>query len=150
MFVWAPKNGFEANGRAAFWLVLGFLAVAVLSLAAAAFAAGRGIQEPARRVLAAAQALGEGKPVSFKRTQMGEANVLGAALVEAAGRIATREKALREPEQHTRLLPRELSHRSKNLLAVIEAMARQSDRSSSNRAEFLEHFSAHRQPGAIA
>lgn len=52
------------------------------------------------------------------------------------------EETLRQRERHTRLLVRELSHRSKNLLAIIEAMARQTHRTSRSRAEFLERFGA--------
>lgn len=45
-------------------------------------------------------------------------------------------------EQHLRLLMRELTHRSKNLLAVIQAMARQTARHSENVQEFIERFGA--------
>lgn len=48
----------------------------------------------------------------------------------------------KEAEAHLRLLMRELTHRSKNLLAVIQAMARQTARHSGNIATFLERFSA--------
>ncbi len=48
----------------------------------------------------------------------------------------------KEAEAHLRLLLRELTHRSKNLLAVIQAMARQTARHSGNIATFLERFSA--------
>lgn len=142
IFVWVPKEVLEAKERAAFWLALGFLAVTLLFSVAMASAVGFGIREPARRMLSAARALGQGKPVSFKRTQMREANVIGGALVEAARLIAMREARLREREKHTRLLLRELSHRSKNLLAVIEAMARQAGRAPGDRAAFLERFGA--------
>lgn len=45
-------------------------------------------------------------------------------------------------EQHLRLLMRELTHRSKNLLAVIQAMARQTARHSGTVDEFIERFGA--------
>ena len=48
----------------------------------------------------------------------------------------------KEAEAHLRLLMRELTHRSKNLLAVIQAMARQTARHSGGIATFLERFSA--------
>jgi len=60
----------------------------------------------------------------------------------AEHQIAAREARLREQERHSRLLLRQLSHRNKNLLAVVEAMARQSERASSNRAELLQRFGA--------
>jgi PAS domain S-box-containing protein len=48
----------------------------------------------------------------------------------------------REGEAHLRLLLRELTHRSKNLLAVIQAMARQTARHAGSIDGFLKLFSA--------
>lgn len=48
----------------------------------------------------------------------------------------------KEGEAHLRLLMRELTHRSKNLLAVIQAMARQTAKHTGNVQTFLERFSA--------
>jgi two-component sensor histidine kinase len=48
----------------------------------------------------------------------------------------------KEGEAHLRLLMRELTHRSKNLLAVIQAMARQTARHTGSVEQFLERFSA--------
>lgn len=45
-------------------------------------------------------------------------------------------------EEHLRLLMRELTHRSKNLLAVIQALARQTSRHAGSLDNFLEEFSA--------
>lgn len=45
-------------------------------------------------------------------------------------------------EAHLRLLMRELTHRSKNLLAVIQAMARQTARHAGSTSGFLDQFSA--------
>lgn len=45
-------------------------------------------------------------------------------------------------EQHLRLLMRELTHRSKNLLAVIQAMARQTARHTDSVDVFIERFGA--------
>jgi PAS domain S-box-containing protein len=47
----------------------------------------------------------------------------------------------KEGEAHLRLLMRELTHRSKNLLAVIQAMARQTARRAGTIDGFLEQFS---------
>ncbi len=49
------------------------------------------------------------------------------------------EEALRESEEHIRLLLREVNHRSKNMLAVVQAIARQTVASSSE--DFLPRFS---------
>lgn len=48
----------------------------------------------------------------------------------------------KEAEAHLRLLMRELTHRSKNLLAVIQAMARQTARHAGSIDGFLTQFSA--------
>lgn len=45
-------------------------------------------------------------------------------------------------EEHLRLLMRELTHRSKNLLAVIQALARQTSRHAGSLDSFLDEFSA--------
>jgi PAS domain S-box-containing protein len=48
----------------------------------------------------------------------------------------------KEDEAHLRLLLRELTHRSKNLLAVIQAMARQTARHTNSIGEFVAQFNA--------
>ena len=48
----------------------------------------------------------------------------------------------KEGEAHLRLLLRELTHRSKNLLAVIQAMARQTARHAGSTESFLTQFGA--------
>lgn len=48
----------------------------------------------------------------------------------------------KEGEAHLRLLLRELTHRSKNLLAVIQAMARQTARHAGSTEAFLDQFGA--------
>src|SRR6185312_3473013 len=48
--------------------------------------------------------------------------------------------ASKEGEDHLRLLMREISHRSKNLLAIIQAMARQTARHAGSIDDFLNQF----------
>lgn len=50
--------------------------------------------------------------------------------------------ASKEGEEHLRLLMREISHRSKNLLAIIQAMARQTARYAGSIDDFLNQFNA--------
>ena len=135
VYVWVAKEVLEAPGRRAFFLILAVLAGTLCFSAISGFSAGLAIQEPARRLVDAARALAGGKPVNFKRTLMREANVVGASIGEAAREISHRER-------HSRLIMRELTHRTKNLLAIIQAMARQTARSSENTTEFLERFGA--------
>jgi PAS domain S-box-containing protein len=56
----------------------------------------------------------------------------------------------KEDEAHQRLLMRELTHRSKNLLAVIQAMARQTARHATSTEQFLEQFDARLQALAVS
>ncbi len=140
--VWVPESLLADPANQAFNLML---AMAVLSLSlsvAASLLAGRMIQQPARRVIKAARALGDGQPVVVAPTLMREANFVVNALAEASRMIATRESALRDSEQQTRFVMRELSHRSKNLLAIVQAMARQTARAASDYEEFQERFAS--------
>ena len=133
MYVWVPEDVLEAPGRGAFYLFLAVLAATLLLSAVSGLAAGLAIREPARRLVDAARALAAGKPVHFEPTLMREANVIGASIGEAAREISHRER-------HARLIMGELTHRTKNLLAIIQAMARQTARSSENTADFLDRF----------
>ncbi|MBN8181427.1 sensor histidine kinase [Roseibium aggregatum] len=56
----------------------------------------------------------------------------------------------RENERQMHLVMRELTHRSKNLLAVIQAMARQTAARSDNTEEFVESFAARLQAMAAS
>lgn len=71
-----------------------------------------------------------------------------AAMRDISGRIVAISGIFRDisdqrmREEHTRFIMRELSHRSKNLLAVIQAMARQTARTSRSLDDFQERFTA--------
>lgn len=138
--IWAPKSLLNAPTDQVIALVIGLAALTFLVSFAAAYLAGRIIAEPARQLLKGARALGAGEPVRFKTTHMREANVVGLALAEAAQNIAARQQALRKSELHTRFIMRELAHRSKNLLAVVQAIARQTGRTARDVKEFNEQL----------
>jgi PAS domain S-box-containing protein len=67
-------------------------------------------------------------------------NLAGKAMGVTGAAVDITER--KEGEAHLRLLMRELTHRSKNLLAVIQAMARQTAKHTGNVQTFLERFSA--------
>ena len=71
---------------------------------------------------------------------------LEAHLDKSTKQLADAERlfdAERQPsEQQLRLLLRELTHRSKNLLAVVQAIARQTARQTASVEEFLDRFGA--------
>lgn len=140
IIVWAPRELLERPTR------LGLLALAtagVMTLFVSLFASwyfSRFIRRPAATLVEAAHKLGDGSVVEFETTRMVEANAIGASLVEASHLIHRREMDLRASQAHTTLIMRELSHRTKNLLAMVQAMARQSARSSTSFGDFQSRF----------
>lgn len=99
---------------------------------AGAVGVARVITKPLDMAEDAAKALGEGRKVEFKPTLVTEANAIGTALVEAADLRA-------QAEQQILLLMREVNHRSKNMLAVVQAIARQMP--SNDPKQFVRQFS---------
>lgn len=140
VLVWAPKSLLDAPMHRFLLLTMGLAALTLLVSFAAAYLVGRIIARPIRQLLKAARALEAGEPVRFRTTHQREVNVVGFALAEAARSIASREQALRKSELHSRFVMRELSHRSKNLLAIIQAIARQTGRTAQDVGEFNERF----------
>jgi two-component sensor histidine kinase len=140
VFVWVPRILLEEPAERAQRLLLLLVALALAASLTAAFFTGRLIQKPASRLIDAAHDLGEGKPVAFAPCLMREANTVGEALVEAAETIHSREAALRETGEHMQIVMQELSHRTKNLLAVIQGMATNSARMSHGFDDFRTSF----------
>jgi two-component sensor histidine kinase len=118
VYVSVPSSRVDAAARDA--LLSYVLIVAAFTCAGLAGAVGMAhvIARPLALAESAAKALGEGRAVTFKPTAVAEANAIGTALVEAA---ELRDQA----EQQILLLMREVNHRSKNMLAVVQAIARQ-------------------------
>ena len=69
-------------------------------------------------------------------------NGVPAGKVIGVGGVSVDITERKQGEVHLRLLMRELTHRSKNLLAVIQAMARQTANHAGSIDMFLEHFNA--------
>jgi two-component sensor histidine kinase len=138
--VWAPKAVIAASSRRLQWLTSGLAALTLLISIASAVLLGILIKKPANQVVASAHALSAGDPVVYQPSLMREANMVHRAMAEASDVIAKREYELRVSEEHTKFIMRELSHRSKNLLAIIQSMARQTGRNSSSMAEFERRF----------
>jgi PAS domain S-box-containing protein len=113
------------------------------------------LPEPSRRAIIALKrrVLGDGQPADAE-VSIGEAfarrwfDLHIEPLRDVTGKIvgligaAVDNTARKEGEVHLRLLMRELTHRSKNLLAVIQAMARQTARHTGSVDVFMEQFGA--------
>ena len=82
----------------------------------------------------AAEAVGAGNQVEALRSPLVEANTLTGALSAASSE-------LRRRQDHTTFLLRELAHRSKNQLAVVKGMAKQTARQSESVDQFVDQFS---------
>lgn len=132
IYVSVPSALVDAAAREA--LLSYVLIVAAFTCVGIAGAVGvaRIITKPLNMAERAAKALGEGRAVEFKPTLVTEANAIGTALVEAA---QLREQA----DQQIMLLMREVNHRSKNMLAVVQAIARQMP--STDPKQFVRQFS---------
>lgn len=137
---WAPESVFYASSRT---LTSWFSAVALLALAitiVTALAASRLVRQPILDLVDTARRLAAGNRVQHTCSIMSEANIVGAALETASQEISMREAALRKESEKTLMLARELAHRTKNVMAVVSAIARQSLRSATNVSAFARVF----------
>lgn len=138
--VWAPEVVFYESThvlRRSFGMIgLITLLVAV----AAGLAAARIVRTPILALVAMAGRLGQGEAVTHSLSIMHEANVVGDALEQASRVIAAREASLRKETAKTVALAREVAHRTKNVMAVVAAIARQSIRSAKSPADFAIIF----------
>jgi len=138
--VWAPEDVFYASTRV---LRTSFGMIAMLALLvaiAAGTAAAYYVRTPILGLVATARRLGQGETVAHKPSIMSEANVVGEALEQASRTIAAREASLRKETAKTVALAREVAHRTKNVMAVVSAIARQSIRSSKSPQDFATIF----------
>ncbi len=124
--VWVPKAVLQARADTALWVLVGLTVCTLVVSLIVGYLVAYLIRRPARQLLSAAHSLGAGAEVQFDRTLMREANVVGGALSDASRDI--------------RLYMREISHRSKNLLAVVQSIARQTRRNSTDLRDFGQRF----------
>lgn len=118
VFVSVPVSQADAVVRSSLVTYAGIVAIVMAMGLAGAFAVARFITRPLDEAARAARALGEGRSVTFQTSLVSETNAIGYALTDAARKRA-------EADQRIILLMREVNHRSKNMLAVVQAIARQ-------------------------
>jgi two-component sensor histidine kinase len=116
-------------------------AVTFLSMLLAMWAARR-IATPIERLQEGSHALLRRKAISFSETGVAEVDRALDAFSATASALEQHERERDEREAQVHLLMRELSHRSKNLLAIVLAIARQTNRQSANFQEFETRFNA--------
>ncbi len=130
---WASETVLRQPFRQAFELLLfGGLLIAAAALLSAAWLSRR-IGRSVWRLARDAERLGEGRDVEPFAAPITEVETVSQALAEAA-------KARRAAENEVRFLMREMAHRSKNQLAVISAVAKQSAQGSRSLEDFDRAF----------
>lgn len=124
--VWVPKQVLQERANLAFAVISALALAALLLSLATAYAVSRLIRKPTEQLLQSAHALKNGSIVSFDHTAMREANVIGDGLADAS--------------RDVQLYMREISHRSKNLLAVVQSISRQTQKSAPDLKTFAHRF----------
>ena len=127
--VWGPAAAAQAS-IVATWklLILGGLILVTFAVAAAVFLARR-LRSSVRRIAGMAERVGRGEVVAPIDSHIREVDMVARTLSTAS---FDRSQA----EDRIHLMLRELAHRTKNLLAVIQAMIHQAARGSGVPAEF--------------
>ena len=138
----AERNVFEAPIRRTI-MIAGFAGggATLLSVLMALWAARR-IAGPIEQIEQGTHALLRREPITLTKTGVSEVDRALDAFAATATTLEKHDKDRDEREAHVRLIMRELSHRSKNLLAIVLAIARQTSRTTQNFEEFEERFNS--------
>ena len=102
----------------------------------------RRIARPIEQIEQGTHALMLRRAITFTNTGLPEADRTLDALASTALVFEQHDKERDDREAHVRLIMRELSHRSKNLLAIVLAIARQTSRHTSSFEEFEPRFNS--------
>ncbi|WP_157020181.1 sensor histidine kinase [Mesorhizobium xinjiangense] len=124
-----------------------FAAAAIALGLALASRLGRRIALSMRHLRVAAADLAAERAIDARQLPITEANAVTHAVRRAAGVISERSTALRASEEQSRaqleqirLLMREMVHRNKNIMSVIQAIARRISRRATTLDEFRRDF----------
>jgi two-component sensor histidine kinase len=129
-----PVSYVEASRRRGEVFAAAIIVTALALGGLLAYIFGGFMARPLDAATAAAEAVGLGKLVEPIKSPLVEANQLTAALSAASSELAARQ-------EHSGFLMRELAHRSKNQLAVVNGMAMKTAGQSKSVAEFVRQFS---------
>ncbi len=114
------------------WLVAGWVVMAIAVVLGMSWVSGQ-IARSVRGLMRDARRLGRGDIVLARNYPVQE-------LAEVSAEIATAAEMRRSSETEIRFLMRELAHRAKNQLSVINAMAKQTARTAVSLDVFLSDF----------
>jgi len=133
IIAWAPSATVDAPAVWSFlWLSLGGILFAGIAIAGS-LAIARLLSQGVKLVAQDARRLGAGERIESRPHMISEVEQVSAALARAA---AARGKA----ENEIRFLMREVAHRSKNQLTVIQSMLNQSVYSAESASDFADSF----------
>lgn len=133
MIAWAKSSDVQAPAVSSFlWLAIGGVVFAILA-AASAVGIARVLSRDVRLLASDARRLGRGERIATRPYAISELETVSRALSEAAD-------ARVKSENEVRFLMREVAHRSKNQLTVIQAMLNQSAAGAENASDFAEAF----------
>ena len=129
--LWGPVASTQAPILSTWrWLAVGSLVFIVASLSFA-YLVARQLSQPIRNLSSLAERLGRGEIVSPPTSKLVEANQIAMALSSASFERS-------EAEDRVHLMLRELVHRTKNVLTLVQAIFRQIARQSATKEEFQE------------
>ena len=100
------------------------------------------IAGPIEQIEQGTHALAHRRAMSFSNTGVPEVDRTLDAVTTTARILERHDKERDDREAHVRLIMRELSHRSKNLLAIVLAIARQTARHTKSFEEFESRFNS--------
>lgn len=129
IFVYGPVDTAQASLVTAWRSLLLGGGLLILVAIGGAFLLGRQMRNSIVSIASMAERMGQGEIVSPISTRIVEADMVSIALSEASFDRA-------EAEDRIHFVMRELAHRTKNLLSVIQAMLRQTARQSATLQEF--------------
>ncbi|MGQ3212227.1 MAG: sensor histidine kinase [Shinella sp.] len=133
MIAWAKSSDVQAPAVSSLlWLTIGGVVFALLA-AASAVGIARVLSRDVRLLASDARRLGHGERIATRPYAISELETVSRALSEAAD-------ARVKSENEVRFLMREVAHRSKNQLTVIQAMLNQSAAGAENAGDFAEAF----------
>ena len=144
-----PLDVMDAPLRRSWLSLLGVGSAALLFALALAYVFGKRLAKSINAATEVAKRIKGGKTVEPITTSLREANDVIEVLHQTSVGLNERTKALQESERRTRdqnehleFTMRELLHRSKNLLAIIQAMARQSSHGAQSFEDFQSAFAS--------
>lgn len=144
-----PLDVMDAPLRRSWLSLLGAGSAALLFALALAYVFGKRLAKSIDAATEVAKRIKSGKTYEPIPTSLREANDVIEVLHQTSVELNERTKALQESERRTRhqnehleFTMRELLHRSKNLLAIIQAMARQSSQGAQSFEDFQSAFAS--------